>query len=140
MRQRGRKSTAALAASPLVTATARPDAPYDLTDEQADVWRGVIDALPAGWIETGALPVLAAYCRQVTALRRIGALIRQAETEGDYDLDRHMKLIRAHSAAAQTLKTLATSLRLTPQSRMRADAAAAAATDHKAGPRPWETG
>jgi phage terminase small subunit len=116
----------------------RPDAPYDLTDEQAELWRGVVDALPGAWIEPGALPVLAAYCRQATALRRLGALMHQAEREGDYDEAMHLALIKAHSGAAQALKTLATALRLTPQSRMRADAAGAKAGDGPRGPRPWE--
>lgn len=141
-RQRGRKSVAAVtapaASGALVGAAPRPDAPYDLTDEQADIWRGVVDGLPAGWIEPGAFAVLAAYCRQTTALRRLGALVRQAEHEGAFDEARLLALYRAHGAAAQVLKTLATSLRLTPQSRMRADAAGARAGDGPKGPRPWE--
>jgi hypothetical protein len=31
----------------------RPDAPYDLSDEQADEWRAVVDAMPAGHFMRG---------------------------------------------------------------------------------------
>ncbi|MGM0584457.1 MAG: hypothetical protein ACQEUZ_07390 [Pseudomonadota bacterium] len=136
MGERGPKSGAELATSGAQLVT-RPDAPYDLTDEQADVWRAIVDALPAGWLEPGAHPVLAAYCRQTTALRRIGALMHQAEREGEYDMDAHLALVREHGKAAQALKTLATALRLTPQTRLRADAAASKAKQG-AGARPWE--
>lgn len=141
MRQRGRKSTAALTAPPpATTAEARPDACYSLTDEAAEVWHATLAALPAGWVGAEALPVLAAFCRQTVALRRIGMLIAQEEKGEGYDLDRHLALVRAHGAAAQVLKTLATSLRLTPQTRLRADAAARTIEGRPSGPKPWETG
>jgi len=51
MGARGRKSAASgeLVAVSAVQVMARPDAPYDLTDEQADEWRSVVDRLPADW-------------------------------------------------------------------------------------------
>jgi hypothetical protein len=132
---------AALTAPPPATpAETRPDADYSLTDEAAEVWHATLSALPSGWIGAEALPVLAAFCRQTVALRRLGALIAQEERADAYDLDRHLALIRAHGAAAQVLKTLATSLRLTPQTRLRADAAGRTIEGRPTGPRPWETG
>ncbi len=122
-----------------VAAVERPDADYSLTDEQADVWRAVLDALPADWIGAASLPVLSAYCRTVVAMRRIGQLIYQCETEdGVFDPDRHLALILSHGQQAQVLKTLATSLRLTPQANMRAEKAGRDLRDFNPGPRPWE--
>jgi hypothetical protein len=89
MGQRGPKSAAELAiAKPgKVETTARPDACYSLPDEAAEVWQATLAALPADWIGAEALPVLAAYCRTTVALRRLGQLIHQAETEpGPLDL------------------------------------------------------
>ncbi len=142
MKQRGRQSAASIAtATPQspVERQARPDACYSLPDEGAEVWRATLEALPAGWIGAEALPVLAAYCRTTVALRRIGQLIYQAEheTEG-LDLAEYNLLLSAHAKQAQVLKTLATSLRLTPQTRLRAESAGRKADGHRPGPRLWE--
>jgi hypothetical protein len=139
MRQRGRKSAEALQPAALVSTGGRPDADYSLSDEQSAIWHGTLAALPAGWIGAEALPLLAAYCRTTTALRRLGALLTQAEHgPGEFDPAAYCELLRAHAAQAQTLKTLATALRLTPQSRLRAEKAARTMDGHPTGPRPWE--
>lgn len=142
MGKRGPKSVAELTA-PVVAGSlqvqARPDAPYDLTDEQAEVWKATVEALPADWLGAEAHPVLAAYCRTAVQLRRLGQLIHQAETEaGPLDVAAYTALLKAHGAAAQVLKTLATSLRLTPQTRLRAEAAARKVDGTHPGKKPWE--
>ena len=56
MGSRGRKSTQALAVATVtgpVEIVQRPDAPYDLTDEQVDEWRAVVNSLPADWFQRG---------------------------------------------------------------------------------------
>lgn len=140
MKQRGRKSAAEVEATGLapVSEQGRPDADYSLTDEQAEVWHAVLEALPAGWIGAEALPVLAAYARTTVHLRRLGMLITQEEGSDEFDPRHYAALIRAHGQAAQILKTLATSLRLTPQSRLRAERAARTIDGHRTGPKPWE--
>ena len=141
MAKRGRKSVAAVTApASAVERCERPDACYSLPQEAADVWRATLDALPAGFIGAEALPLLAAYARTTVSLRRLGQLIHAAE-HGPDDLDApaYLALLKAHAAQAQALKTLGTSLRLTPQSRLRAESAARRIGDHRPGPRPWET-
>ena len=140
MAKRGRQSSADLTTTrPVVERQDRPDACYSLPDEAAGVWKAVVEALPADWIGAEALPVLAAYCRTVVALRRLGQLIHQAEYgPGELDLAEYALLLRLHGQQAQTLKTLGTSLRLTPQSRYKAEAAARRIGDHTPGKRPWE--
>jgi len=142
MAKPGRKSQADLATpTPLgaLTEQARPDADYSLSDEAAEVWRAVVDNLPGGWIEPAALPVLSAYCRTTVALRRIGQLIHQAEfAPGPLDLSEYTTLLREHARQSQTLKTLATSLRLTPQTRLRAETAGRRSDNFRPGPRPWD--
>ena len=140
MAKRGRPSSADLTTQrPPVARQDRPDACYSLPDEAAEVWKATVEALPADWIGAEALPVLAAYCRTTVALRRLGQLVHQAEyTPGDLDLDQYSLLLRLHGQQAQTLKTLATALRLTPQSRYKAEAAARRIGEHSTGKRPWE--
>lgn len=141
MAKRGRPSSADLTTQrPPVERQERPDACYSLPDEAAEVWKATVEALPADWIGAEALPVLAAYCRTTVALRRLGQLVHQAEyTPGDLDLDQYSLLLRLHGQQAQTLKTLATALRLTPQSRYKAEAAARRIGDHNPGKRPWDS-
>lgn len=143
MGKRGPKSVAELSGPSAVGALqvqARADAPYDLPDECAEVWKATVEALPADWLGAEAHPVLAAYCRTAVQLRRLGQLIHQAETEWPvpFDVAAYVALIKAHGAAAQVLKTLATSLRLTPQTRLRAEAAARMVDGKPRGPKPWE--
>lgn len=142
MQKRGRPSAAALTTpGPAVERQERPDACYSLPDEAAEVWRATLEALPADWIGSEALPVLAAYCRTTVALRRLGQLVHQMEADrsGPLDLTDYTALLRAHGQQAQTLKTLATALRLTPQSRYKAEAAARRLGNHTTGKKPWET-
>lgn len=140
MAKRGRPSSTDLTTQrPPVERQDRPDACYSLPDEAAEVWKATVEALPADWIGAEALPVLAAYCRTTVALRRLGQLVHQAEyTPGDLDLAQYSLLLRLHAQQAQTLKTLATALRLTPQSRYKAEAAARRIGEHSTGKRPWE--
>ncbi len=139
MGQRGRKSASALAMPAVqVETVVHADAPYDLTDEQAEIWRATLASLPPGWIEVGAHPTLAAYCRTETTLRRLGQLIAQAETEGDFDPAYYMNLVKTHGSQAQVIKTLSTALRLTPQTRLRAEAAGRRAGGFSSAKKPWE--
>jgi hypothetical protein len=139
MKTRGRPSAASLTTQAAVKAEHRADAPYDLPQEQSDVWRATLDALPADWIGAEAHPILAAFCRTTVQLRRVGQLIHHAETEpGPLDLAEYSGLLRLHAQLTQSLKTLATSLRLTPQSRMRAENAATKAGNFAPGKQPWE--
>lgn len=142
MAKRGPKSSAELTAPAAlggITAQSRPDADYSLPDEAAAVWKATVESLPSDWIEPGALPVLSAYCRTTVALRRLGQLIHAAEfAEGPLDLQEYSLLLREHARQAQTLKTLATSLRLTPQTRLRAETAGRKSDNFRPGPRPWD--
>ena len=137
MGTRGRKSKDDLATLKSVTADARADAPYDLTDEETEVWHGIVNAFPADWFNPGSAPVLAQYCRTVIAARRIGQLIKQiAHSGGEYDMDQHLALIREQNKTSATIKTLATALRLTPQSRYNPGSAATASKGVGTG-KPW---
>lgn len=140
MAKRGRTSAAELEAPrALVERQARPDACYSLADEAAEVWQATVEALPADYISAEALPVLAAYCRTTVSLRRLGQLIHACE-HGPEDLDvaTYTKLLSSHAQQSQVLKTLATSLRLTPQTRYKAEAAERKTRGYTGGKKPWD--
>ncbi len=85
MGTRGRKSAAELAviSGAGIASTRRLSAPPELTEDQAEVWRGVVNSLPADWFSQGSAPVLAALCRHTVAARRVASWIARLE-EVDY--------------------------------------------------------
>lgn len=83
MIQRGRKSGAALAvkSESEVERIERPDAPYDLTDEQATEWWAVVNRMPADWFPRETHGLLAQYCRHVIAARHVAEMVGQLEID-----------------------------------------------------------
>lgn len=117
--KRGRASAAALEVTPAVTAVervVRPDAPYDLTDEQADEWWAVVNRMPADWFTRETHGLLSQYCRHTVQARRIAKLIEDmlADTEGftikDYD-----RLLKIQERESRALASLATKMRISHQ-------------------------
>ena len=65
MKKRGPKSASEremnLPDPRVIEVTSRPDAPYDLTDEQSKVWWSVVDRLPADWFPRETHPLLSQF-------------------------------------------------------------------------------
>ena len=116
MKTRGRTSAAALEVAALgaVETIQRPDAPYDLTDEQSQEWWSVVQRLPADWFPRETHGLLAQYCRHVVAARRVAQLVA-AEEAGDLVLDRYDQLLKMQEREGRALSSLATRLRITQQ-------------------------
>lgn len=119
MGERGRKSSSSLmvAAGQTVQAVQRPEPPDELTEEQARVWYGVVDSMPADWFGRETHEMLAQYCRHAVAARRVAQLIAQAEKDdefkvGDYDL-----LLKMQEREGRALSSLATRMRMTQQTQ-----------------------
>ncbi|WP_173931377.1 hypothetical protein [Chelativorans sp. Marseille-P2723] len=118
MAKRGRKSAASLeiVSSPAaVEAVERPDAPYDLTDEQAAEWWAVVDRLPADWFPRETHALLAEYCRHVVKSRRIAQLIADAESAEEIDIDTLDKLYKMAERESRAISSLATRMRISQQ-------------------------
>jgi hypothetical protein len=134
---RGRKSGASLVVVPLVPGQGRPEPPADLDAFEQRVWREVIAALPAHWVDPAGQLVLRRLVAQVAVSERWEARLRQLRAEGrDADEDTS-KLVAMHGAAAKTIAHLLGQLRATPRSRMVSRAAGpqiARTSSH----RPWE--
>lgn len=124
MGTRGRVSAASneIVAPGDVELVARPDAPYDLTDEQSAEWWAVVNRLPADWFPRETHGMLAQYCRHVVAARRVAQLMTATEAETDFDLVKYNILLRMQDRESRALSALATRMRITQQSTVSAKA------------------
>jgi hypothetical protein len=114
----------------------RPNAPYDLTDEQAEEWRAIVSTMDPGHFMRGNFPLLVQLCRHIVNSRRIAQLTEQCVKEKEFDRKEYGALLQLQSTESAAIMRLSRSMRLTQQSVMRADAA-----KHPKGKRfknPWE--
>ena len=113
----------------------RPDAPYDLTDEEADEWRAVVNTMPTDHFMRGNYALLSQYCRHVIAARRVAQLINLTAKEKEFDRKEFGILLQLQTTESASITRLLRSMRLTQQSVMRAET-----TKHHAGEtkRPWD--
>ena len=141
MIQRGRKGLAALSApvaAGVATLVRRPEPPLDLTPEQSDVWRQVVDGLPATWFPRETWPLLSQYCRHTIDARRIGQLIDQECAKPDLDVMRYDALLKMQRQETGALKILAASMRLAQQSTLGHATGETAKKANRTVKRPWE--
>jgi hypothetical protein len=143
MAQRGRKSAASLSVVS-VLGNERPAPPEDLTDEEAVEWRAIASRMPHDWFTGENHPLLAEYCRHIVRARDLAGDIAKfkrfpAEVRITTDgIQRYDMLLRMADRERAAMVNLATKMRLTQQSRYRADKAATAADRGKTVRRPWE--
>lgn len=114
MKKGGRYSADDLATS-VVESQQRPDAPYTLTDSQADIWRQTTATLALDWFNPENLPLLEMYCRHIDASRKIGQLLHEFEQQKKIDIDEYDKLLKMQEREGRAASSLATRLRITPQ-------------------------
>lgn len=138
MAKRGRPSAAALElprAPSVIETVERPDAPYDLTDEQSEEWWAIVNRLPADWFPRETHSMLAQYCRHVVSARRVAKLIEDAEKGETIDVDMLDKLYKMQEREGRAISSLATRMRITQQatSTHRAD------KGKKGVRKPWES-
>jgi hypothetical protein len=124
MVKRGRKSAASLeVVTRPVEIVERQRPPYDLNDEETEIWQAVVETQAADWFTAASAPILAEYCRQVIHARRIGQMIEQATSHIDPDtkeatltIEDYDRLLRMSVRASAAIAMLATKLRIAPQS------------------------
>jgi hypothetical protein len=138
MKKRGRKSTAELATTTpqgLIEKTQRPDAPYTLSDVEANEWRSIVARMPADWFTRETWPLLEQYCRHAVRAWKVSKLLTQMESTNEVDVDHWLKLLSAQERESRALAMLARQMRLSQVSTMRQDRTAKPETQ---GPKPWE--
>jgi hypothetical protein len=143
MAQRGRKSAASLSVVSML-GDARPAPPDELAEAEAKEWREIAARLPHDWWTRENYPLLVEYCRHIVRARDLAGDIAKfrrfpAEVRLTTDgIQRYDMLLRMADRERAAMVNLATKMRLTQQSRYRADKAASAADRGKMVRKPWE--
>lgn len=126
MGARGKTSSAALSVVPqdgVFETVPRPLPPPELTPEQAEEWRAVVNRLQADWFPRETLPMLAQYCRHVVAARRVAQLVSEIEKAEEFDLLAYDRALKMQEREGRALSSLATRMRISQQSTIRAESA-----------------
>jgi len=117
MGSRGRQSSAALSVvRPAGIETIDRLQPLvQLTMEQAEVWRTVVDHEEADWFSPSTGELLAHYCRHVVAARRVAQLIAAAEAGETLDVEEYDRLLKMQEREGRAMSSLATKMRISQQ-------------------------
>ena len=134
---RGRQSAAALSVVPLIPGQGRPPPPAGLDRLERRIWRDVVDALPAHWLDPAAQLVLRRLVAQAAIAERREARLRQLRAQGKDDGEDADTLAALHGVSAKIVAYLLGQLRATPRSRM---VSRAAGPEVEGAPkfRPWD--
>jgi hypothetical protein len=134
---RGRKSQAALSVVPLVPGQGRPEPPRGLDKLERRIWREVVDAMPAHWIDPAGEVVLRRLVAQAAIAERREARLRQLRAQDQDATEDATQLATEHGIASKIVGYLLSQLRATPRSRM---VSRAAGPQAESAPklRPWE--
>lgn len=141
MGTRGRTSVAEQTTQGTVVRFERPGAPAALTEDQAELWFGIVNRMPADWFSAENLPLLEAYVVCVSQHDRIASQLKEFKNEWLVDEDglrRFARLTEIQGRQAKLMRELATSMRLTQQSSYNALRASTAKNGGKEGRKPWE--
>jgi hypothetical protein len=115
---RGRQSLKSLELSPAngLETVDRQRPPHELTDEEVEVWAGVVAAEPATWFSASTAPLLAQYCRHAIQAKRIGLLIEKATSDPDLKCRDYDRLLVMQARETAAIAMLATKMRIAQQS------------------------
>lgn len=137
----GRRSANDRSSAATVVIAQRPKPPSDLSADEAREWTAALAPLPADWVSGAALSLLADWCRSTVRGRRIARLLAAMERDGRDESEPrdYLALLRESERQARLSRSLASALRMTPQSRYDRHAAGAAARKGSAS-KPWDRG
>jgi hypothetical protein len=125
MRKRGKPSAADLAASPITSGNARLTPPAHLSAKAAAIFRDVVASTPPGQFSLSDVYLLSTFA-EVTAL-----LENAARAAGRANKTEQPQKLKTLNDLAKTQVLLATKLRLSTQSRTRAETTARRHEAHK---------
>ena len=140
MGARGRKSARSLSTISAggLEIHRRPEPQEHMGEGAAEIWRSITNSLPADWFTPGTLPLLEALCGLTISQRYTIRSLERLEREGsDFDREEWERVLKQLGAISGRIATLATRMRLTPQSRYGARGAATAGRLPPDGPPPW---
>jgi hypothetical protein len=141
MATRGRKSAASVG---VVSGNfgKRPDPPFDLSDDEATIWRETVASEAADFFGTAALrSMLSDYCRHRASADKVSEVINVFQAEWLKNAEgakRYHGLLKMRDLETRAAADKATKLRLTNQSRYTPQAASTASRNAAKGVKPWE--
>ena len=115
---RGRKSRVSLSVVPPALPGERPAPPAELDDSEASIWRAIVSALPATWLDAAAQQVLVRAVAQASVCEGLEAQLRALRAQDPPDADAIGVLMVQHAAASKSFSHLLGVLRATPRARM----------------------
>jgi hypothetical protein len=137
MAKRGRVSMSELTTPVCLSeVTQRPNAPYDLTDQEADEWRAIVATMPADHFSRCNYPILTQLCRHVVASRRVAQLAEAAASKQNFERREYMILLQMQATESAAIMRLSRSMRLTQQATKRSEVASSRPL--KSTRPPWE--
>ena len=132
----GRQSAASLEVAS-ISIPQRPEPPDSLTPSQAITWRKIAATKPPDWFSADVQPILEAYCKAIDFQRTITSEREQMVIEAGVVAAKELHGIEEKNA--KLIATLATKMRLTPQSRYTPKTAMTAHKRSGGGEKkPWE--
>jgi hypothetical protein len=136
---RGRESAASLT---VLSGTfgQLPEPPESFQERQAEIWRDIVATKPVDWFQADSKPVLAGLCRAIALDEEIAAEIDAFDRTRVRDVEGFKlwkALLKMQREQQQHIASLATKLRLTPQSRYNAQKAATKSNAANVAARPW---
>jgi hypothetical protein len=137
MARRGRKSESSLTVVPVIPGAGRPAPPRGLDQQERRIWRAVVDALPAHWIDPAGQLILRRVICLGASLACWEVQLRELRAAGAAGGEEATKLAGMHAATAKTVAYLLGQLRATPRSRM-VSRDARAKIEEAPRARPWE--
>lgn len=99
-----------------VTHIQRPRPMPDLSPEAKEIWREVVNRLPAEWFPAETWPLLSSYCAHAVQARRVRMLLERCTAGKQLDLDDYERLLRMQERESRAMTALARSMRLTQAS------------------------
>lgn len=76
----------------------------------------IVNRMPADWFPRETHGLLGAYCQHITELSSIAQLIEQVKSAEPFDVDAYDRLLKIRERESRAASSLATRMRLTPQS------------------------
>lgn len=118
MRQRGRKSAAALTIvsdNPVRSVTP----PANMPDDQKEIWHSIVETMPADWFGKENVALLEQYCVHVCRAKMLGQLVNELTIKPDRtsgETSRMLELMRQEHRQSRLIASLATKMRIAQQS------------------------
>ncbi|SRR6266550_249896 len=116
----------------------RPDAPYDLTDEEADEWRAITASMPGDYFARTHYAPLTQLCRHIVVARRIAQLVDRCVKNKKFDRFEFKDLLKMQAIESAAIMRLCRTMRLTHQTIYRANATGALRPVASLSKAPWD--